>query len=117
MFLKAVLFKTCISAEILYFNLFVSIFMQSYANIKLHVSTLYRYLNVKDHKAQMDDLCLEVLLVAMVTACGYVYHHMLFYSAMIFKAKPLFVSKDMLNILIYTLRHHRRSWHGPPPFF
>ena len=26
-----------------YFNLFVSIFMQSYVDIKLHVSTLYRY--------------------------------------------------------------------------
>jgi hypothetical protein len=26
-----------------YFNLFVSIFIQSYVNIKLHVSTLYRY--------------------------------------------------------------------------
>ena len=26
-----------------YFNLFVSIFIQYYVNIKLHVSTLYRY--------------------------------------------------------------------------
>jgi hypothetical protein len=36
-----------ISALFPYFNLFVSIFIQSYANIKLHVSslsTLYRYL-------------------------------------------------------------------------
>jgi hypothetical protein len=28
-----------------YFNLFVSVFIQSYVNIKLHVSTLYRYSN------------------------------------------------------------------------
>ena len=32
-----------ISSLFPYFNLFVSIFIQSYANIKLHVSTLYRY--------------------------------------------------------------------------
>jgi hypothetical protein len=31
-----------ISSLFPYFNLFVSIFIQSYANIKLHVSTLYR---------------------------------------------------------------------------
>ena len=30
-----------ISSLFLYFNLFVSIFIQSYVNIKLHVSTLY----------------------------------------------------------------------------
>jgi hypothetical protein len=29
--------------KILKFNLFVSIFIQSYVNIKLHMSTLYRY--------------------------------------------------------------------------
>ena len=32
-----------ISSLFPYFNLFVSIFIQSYVNIKLHVSTLYRY--------------------------------------------------------------------------
>ena len=32
-----------ISSLFPYFNLFVSIFIQSYGNIKLHVSTLYRY--------------------------------------------------------------------------
>ena len=31
-----------ISSHFPYFNLFVSIFIQSYVNIKLHVSTLYR---------------------------------------------------------------------------
>ena len=31
-----------ISSLFPYFNLFVSIFIQSYVNIKLHVSTLYR---------------------------------------------------------------------------
>jgi hypothetical protein len=30
-------------ARTTYFNLFVSIFIQSHVNIKLHVSTLYRY--------------------------------------------------------------------------
>ena len=33
-----------ISSRFPYFNLFVSIFIQSYVNIKLHVSTLYRYM-------------------------------------------------------------------------
>ena len=33
-----------ISSLFPYFNLFLSIFIQSYVNIKLHVSTLYRYL-------------------------------------------------------------------------
>ena len=32
-----------ISSLFPYFNLFVTIFIQSYVNIKLHVSTLYRY--------------------------------------------------------------------------
>jgi hypothetical protein len=32
-----------ISSLFPYFNLFVSIFIQSYVDIKLHVSTLYRY--------------------------------------------------------------------------
>ena len=32
-----------ISSLFPYFNLFVSIFIQSYVNIKLHVSTQYRY--------------------------------------------------------------------------
>ena len=32
-----------------YFNLFVSIFIQSYVNIKLHVSTLYRYRGLLVH--------------------------------------------------------------------
>jgi hypothetical protein len=35
-----------ISSLFPYFNLFVSIFIQSYVNIKLHVSTLYRYYSV-----------------------------------------------------------------------
>ena len=33
-----------ISSLFPYFNLFVSKFVQSYANIKFHVSTLYRYM-------------------------------------------------------------------------
>jgi hypothetical protein len=36
------LFIFIISSLFPYFNLFVSIFIQSYVNIKLHVSTLYR---------------------------------------------------------------------------
>ena len=32
-----------ISSLFSYFNLLVSIFIQAYVNIKLHVSTLYRY--------------------------------------------------------------------------
>ena len=35
-----------ISSLFPYFNLFVSIFIQSYVNIKLHVSTLYRVLYI-----------------------------------------------------------------------
>ena len=52
-FLSNFLFTNLFSIKFLYFfiisslfphfNLFVSIFIQSYANIKLHVSTLYRY--------------------------------------------------------------------------
>ena len=34
-----------ISSLFPYFNLFVSIFIQSYVNIKLHVSTLYRLMS------------------------------------------------------------------------
>ena len=41
-FMNIHLFFLIILSFFLYFNLFVSIFIQSYVNIKLHVTTLYR---------------------------------------------------------------------------
>jgi hypothetical protein len=41
--LFSILYFFIISSLFPYFNLFVSIFIQSYVNIKLHVSSLYRY--------------------------------------------------------------------------
>ena len=45
LFLIKFLYFFIISSLFPYFNLFVSIFIQSYVNIKLHVSTLYAYTN------------------------------------------------------------------------
>ena len=43
-----------ISSLFPYFNLFVSIFIQSYVNIKLHVSTLYRWIDTNNYLYRVD---------------------------------------------------------------
>ena len=63
-----ILYFFIISSLFPYFNLFVSIFIQSYVNIKLHVSTLYRLhvllVSIQGRHMQFDvDIRFEVLCV------------------------------------------------------
>ena len=61
-----------ISSPFPYFNLFVSIFIQSYVNIKLHVSTLYRI-----HKACNSAGLKIVPLLASSTFIAPYFHYVI----------------------------------------
>jgi hypothetical protein len=65
-----------ISSLLPYFNLFLSIFIQSYVNIKLHVSTLYRSILII-HKACNSAGLKIVPLLASSTFIAPYFHYII----------------------------------------